>query len=275
MDLEKYISSGILETYALDELSAKEREGVFAMIQEHPELQAELDLIEKSLEDLAMNSSVEMPAELKDSIFSKIDSSLKLEDKAEETPVIDLKPKANPQLSSSIAWKYIAAASIAGTLFTSYMAYDYQTKLNSVEKSKLELKASQVYISNLYKDANARLNKLESDAVILSSVNYKQVSMLAIDTSSSIAAKVYWNNKTQETFLHAGSLKELPSEKQYQLWAIVDGKPVDVGIFDSKVSTLIPMKQIEGASMFAVTIEEKGGSTVPSLETMQVAGQVI
>jgi anti-sigma-K factor RskA len=71
-------------------------------------------------------------------------------------------------------------------------------------------------------------------------------------------------------------MKALSLENQYQLWAIVDGKPIDAGVFDSNLSGLVKMKDItSGASTFAVTIEPRGGSVSPSLHTMQVVGNIV
>ena len=76
-------------------------------------------------------------------------------------------------------------------------------------------------------------------------------------------------------FLSVQNLKDLTEENQYQLWAIIDGAPVDAGVFNPGESNLLKMKNItSGAAAFAVTIEPKGGSENPSLETMQVVGEV-
>ena len=57
--------------------------------------------------------------------------------------------------------------------------------------------------------------------------------------------------------------------------SIIDGKPVDAGVFDVGADGLLKMKSITGnAVAYAVTIEPKGGSESPSLETMQVYGEV-
>ena len=66
-----------------------------------------------------------------------------------------------------------------------------------------------------------------------------------------------------------------PQGMQYQLWAIVDGKPVDAGVFDVATSGLLKMKTLDGAVAFAVTIEPRGGRPSPTLETMQVIGNVL
>jgi hypothetical protein len=51
---------------------------------------------------------------------------------------------------------------------------------------------------------------------------------------------------------------------------------VDAGVFDNNKAGLVKMKDIApGAATFAVTIEPRGGKQSPTLETMQVAGNVI
>jgi len=68
-------------------------------------------------------------------------------------------------------------------------------------------------------------------------------------------------------------MDSLPGDKQYQLWAIVDGKPVSAGLIED-CNGLCKMTNVPKASMFAITIEPKGGSAAPHLEAMVVAGAV-
>ncbi|MEJ7913954.1 MAG: anti-sigma factor, partial [Chitinophagaceae bacterium] len=93
------------------------------------------------------------------------------------------------------------------------------------------------------------------------------------DTGS--LATVYWDRRTNEVYLLVNKLPEPSSDKQYQLWALVDGKPVDAGVFDARTATaLVKMKNITNAQGFAVTLENKGGSIAPTMEQMYVLGNV-
>jgi anti-sigma-K factor RskA len=63
---------------------------------------------------------------------------------------------------------------------------------------------------------------------------------------------------------------------QYQLWALVGGKPVDLGVFDSGADTLTnikEMKSLASADAFAVTLEPRGGSVNPTMDQMMVIGK--
>ena len=74
------------------------------------------------------------------------------------------------------------------------------------------------------------------------------------------------------------NLPQAAPEKQYQLWAIVDGKPVDAGMVeesaDASGKLLLKMHNIPEAQAFAITLEKKGGSPTPTMEAMFVVGKV-
>jgi anti-sigma-K factor RskA len=61
---------------------------------------------------------------------------------------------------------------------------------------------------------------------------------------------------------------------QYQLWAIADGKPVDAGMYTEEKDSKIALANITNAQAFAITLEKKGGSPVPTMENMYVMGEI-
>lgn len=78
---------------------------------------------------------------------------------------------------------------------------------------------------------------------------------------------VLWNNKTGNVYVNNVQLPQTPSYKQYQLWALKDGKPIDLGVFSTDGS-IQKMKSVAGVQAFAVTLEQKGGSPTPHLEEL-------
>ncbi len=61
---------------------------------------------------------------------------------------------------------------------------------------------------------------------------------------------------------------------QYQLWAIADGKPVNAGMYTEEKDSKIALANIPKAQAFAITLEKKGGSPVPTMENMYVMGEI-
>ncbi len=78
------------------------------------------------------------------------------------------------------------------------------------------------------------------------------------------AATVYWDTKSKDVYLLVNNMPAPPTDLQYQLWAIVDGTPVDAGVFDMK-DGIIKMKNIQRAQAFAISLEKKGGSIAPTV----------
>jgi len=76
----------------------------------------------------------------------------------------------------------------------------------------------------------------------------------------------------------AMDLPKTDKEHEYQLWAMVNGKPVSLGVFGKSDSTsneaLVKMPAIQEAQAFAVTIEPMGGSINPTMDKLSVMGGV-
>jgi anti-sigma-K factor RskA len=98
--------------------------------------------------------------------------------------------------------------------------------------------------------------------------------MGSTENNEGYESAVYWDSESSEVILATNNLPTLSENEQYQLWAIVDGKPVDAGVFDA-TDALATMKGISGEAVaFAVTIEPKGGSINPTMEKMVMIGNV-
>jgi anti-sigma-K factor RskA len=179
------------------------------------------------------------------------------------------------QLNPAFQWRFAAAASIVLSVFLGYLAYDYRDRWIHSQVALNELIAQNQQVAQDHDKVNLRLDKMENDLRIINDPSFTKVVMKGTPSAPQSLASVYWNKETKEVFLSIQNLRALSQEKQYQLWAIIDGKAVDAGVFDGDVSGLVHMKDIsQGAVTFAVTIEPRGGKPSPTLESMQVAGSV-
>jgi anti-sigma-K factor RskA len=274
LNIKEYIASGILEEYIFDTLSPQEREEVEALVAQYPELGVELNAIELGLEDIAMATAIQSPSSVKANIMAAIekeDTKLPRQESVKEEPKVIPMPDGN---SNAGIWRFLVAASVALAVVSAYLAFDYRAKWKNSSDAFAQLQAQNSQMAQQYNQVNNRLDELVADIDVISNIDFKRVNMAAVDAAQTFEASVYWNAKTDEAYLNIQNLKNLTEEQQYQLWAIVDGKPVDMGVFDFDVEGLIKMKNIKNAAMFAVTIEPKGGSVNPTLDLMQVAGAV-
>ena len=260
MNVEEYISSGILESYVMDELSASERADVEKAALENPEIKSEIDRIEQTLESLAFATAKEPASSVKGQLFDKL---------SEETPVL-------PINRNFTFLKYAVAASITIALGSAFMAFSYWSKWQSSEQRLATLLAQNQQFAENYRMVNQELDGLQDAVAIMNNSSFRRVVMNGTANAPQALATIYWNETSQDVFLSIQNLKALSQNQQYQLWAIIDGKPVDAGVFNADTGRLlVQMNAIgSGAAAFAVTIEPLGGSENPSLETMQVIGNV-
>jgi anti-sigma-K factor RskA len=264
VNIHEYISSGILEAYALGELSEKERSEVEKNLALYPELREELAQIEAVQESLLLKAAITPRTAVKEKLFAQIDEQPK-------GKVITLESS-----SSGYMWKWVAAASVTIALISSYLAYDYRAKLATTQTALDDAIALNQRMASQYNQVNDRIDKIKSKLTITGDPSFQRIVMAGTPNAPDAKAYVYWNESTQEVYLDIKNMKALAQENQYQLWAIIDGKPIDAGVFDGNLAEgLLKMKPIsKGAVTFAVTVEPRGGKPSPTLETMQVAGNV-
>jgi len=89
--------------------------------------------------------------------------------------------------------------------------------------------------------------------------NIKMASLKGMDASPQSFATVYWDTASHDVFLLANNLPAPPTDKQYQLWALLDGKPVDLGMMEYNIrqkKLLVRMKNVGNAQAFAITLEK-------------------
>jgi anti-sigma-K factor RskA len=260
VNVQEYISSGILEPYVLGDVTETERQQVEMNLAKYPELREELMAIEKTFEQVAFSAAVKPSAKVKEQLFKKIENKT-------EAKVVSIAPK-------TIVWQWAAAASIIFGLVAAYLAYDYRDRWQKTVVTLNELINRNQQFAQDYNQINLQLEKLQTDVAILENSSFTKVILKGTTNSPEALASVYWNASTEEAYLSIQNLKKLSRDQQFQLWAIVDGKPVDAGVFDSDFAGLLKMKNIKNAAAFAVTIEPRGGKPSPTLETMQVMGPV-
>jgi anti-sigma-K factor RskA len=251
-----YISSGILELYALGALSESERLEVERNLTAYPELRIELNEIEKIQERLLTKSSMHPPKGTKEKVLKSL--------RQDKATVVNLS-----------RWKMLAAAAVIIAVVSSALAFNYWQKWRGVSSELITERNQNKRVAEDYNKVNRDLDQLKNDLKVIDNPQFQKVVMKGTPASPESTASVYWNQKTTEVYLRIENLKDLSKEKQYQLWAIIDGKPVDAGVFDANTVELLKMKGVaNGVDKFAVTIEPRGGNLTPSLETLQVIGDV-
>jgi anti-sigma-K factor RskA len=287
MDLKEYISSGIIERYVLDSVSSQERQEVECMSHIYPEIGEEVTKLQMAIEQMAIKSAVTPPIHLKTNLLAKVNQTTQepaktIVKKEKSGKVVQMNTSYSEKSGTPI-FKILAAASIAGIVALGF--YTFQLNAEKTElSSNVSNQASE--IAEIKKDNQAlelafnelsNKNKIsELQLAFLKDVNVSQIPMKGTENHPDLLATVYWNTSNEKVMLGIDNLPVPPSDKQYQLWAIVDGSPVDMGVFsmNNETAGFVEMKTTSSSQAFAITLEPVGGSASPTLEDMYVIGYV-
>ncbi|MBU2020437.1 MAG: anti-sigma factor [Bacteroidetes bacterium] len=274
MDLKEYISSGIIESYALGILGDQERREVECLSKIYPELAQELFSAQEAIERLSGEWKKTPPAALKQSVMEAISKEARAESASAKkvTKVISL----NNSVKSNNFVKYAAAASFVGLAVIGGLYISSRNQINTQQEQLVAQEQTTQKLSNEVQELQASLEVFDTQKEILLDKGTKMVALTGTDISPESDMKMFWNPEKKKVGMYNTRLPKPASDLQYQLWAIVDGKPVDLGVFDvlnekELVTKDLDLKNIQA---FAVTLEKKGGSPSPNLEQLYVIGNV-
>lgn len=272
MDIQAYIQSGIIESYVLGLASAEEIDELESLVQQYPEVMQAISNFSVLLEQKAFENSIKPPSDVK----SKIVAAIKNEESL--APVISLPADVSTGLNVPSRgfrlWRMLAAASVilfiasACLNFYLYNRYnqknaDYQALLT--ERNTLQAN-NQIYRTNLLQWQKA--------AEVMSDPAMAVIKMPGTPGKEQNLATVYWNTINKDVYVMANRLPQPAKGKQFQLWALVDGQPVDAGLLDPVCQGACKMKNVPKAQAFAITLENEGGSPTPTMKEMFVLGKV-
>jgi cbb3-type cytochrome oxidase subunit 3 len=167
-------------------------------------------------------------------------------------------------------WKWVAAASIILLAGVAYWAFSTNGKYQNLQQANAELK-------NQLEQSTARQAELDKTAQTLQSPFLKTATLQGTANSPGSFANVYWDSTTKDVWLLVNNMPAPVSAKQYQLWALLNGKPIDLGVIEPNIwqkKLLVKMKNVQGAEAFAITLEPQGGSPSPTMEKMYVMGKL-
>lgn len=253
----------------MDALSPEETKEVERNLAQYPELNKELELIREGLTLFATTYAQKPKEHLKSKVLSALPFASSEVNQSEngsatksveEAKVIQIKPRIN-------VW--LAAASIALLISTSWLLFRNSQYSDRISELETRIADSE----RKFADLNARFTANTKYLTDVTSPDTRKILLSSKTSDPGANAVVFLNTKDASVLISIDQLAEIPEENQYQLWALVDGKPIDMGVLDSKgVQKAKNIPELLNAQAFAITIEKKGGSPLPTLEKMVAAG---
>ena len=292
MDIQEYIESGILEQYALGELNEAERAAVEAQAAAHPEIAQELDQVQQALGIYAQAHAETPPAAMRERVLSGWQAAIRAEAQkvpqinstaapaAPTEPVVRQMTPLEPETANNAsgpAFRWMLAASVALLLASGLANFVLYTRWRDAAADLAIARTEQSRTASVMQASERTLAVRQQELEVLRSDDFRTVALAGTAAAPSASARVLYNPKTKAVYLDVRKLPAPPSGKQYQLWALDNGKPVDAGVLAAATTagdSLQQMKDIASAQAFAMTVEPVGGSVNPTLSTLTVIGNI-
>lgn len=262
MDAKTLISSGDLELYVLGTLPQAERQAVDALRADSPEVNEEILRIEIAFENYALQGARKVNPALKGKIAGQLAFK---ESKQPEAKVVSM---------NSQPWRLAVAASVTIALISTSAAIYFYSELNSTKNQLQALQQEQVVLANKASYLEGVSDSLQKQYSIAANPLLRQIALNGLPFSPEAKAVVYYDITEGKVFFNPSLMPEVAEDKQYQLWAIVDGQPVDLGMIDKNSNAIQAMKAVKNPAAFAITLEPLGGRPTPTMENMCVVGNV-
>ena len=290
MNTQEYIASGIIESYVLGVTTVGESTEVEQLALEYPEIQMEIESVNGTFENYVLQYEKEPPAFLKDKIMAKLFNEPISADRFQAAVHGGQSTVANEQLSGDNNQSFnsdqlsvnsnpidenpheivslggasapqrsifrIAASWVLLALSIGGNIWFFKNWKSSEEK----LVALETQNQVLAQEGKALKANYQEEVAILQNLDFKVITLAGQPVFPTAKALIYFDKNKKEVYLSALKLPKAPTGKQYQLWAIVNGKPVDAGLIDENVNVL-KMKSFDKVEAFAISLEVTGGST--------------
>ncbi|MFD2784039.1 anti-sigma factor [Hymenobacter rubripertinctus] len=295
MDTQEYIESGILEEYALGVLSEVERANVERIAREHLVINQELKDIIAGLDGYAQAHALPPPPALRERVLEAWQQAAR--EMAPPQKAAATAAEALPRMVASSApmpeaaapreavvrqmpaaanagRRWMIAASVALLLLSALGNYLLYSRLKETEAN---LQVAQTEQSRYAATQKAALNERDQQLAVLRNEAFQPVDLKGTPKAPDALARVYYNARTKAVYVDVRNLPALPEGKQYQLWALDNGQPVDAGMLANATAagdSIQQMKNIASAQAFALTVEDIGGVVSPTMSTLTVVGNI-
>jgi anti-sigma-K factor RskA len=260
--MEELITSGNLELYITDSLPLVERDAIAALIKNNPEIQLEVEKIERTLITLGAALAPPISAQIWTNILRTTNG------------VRYLSQEKTTNWTAIIGW-VAAVACMVGLFWTINEKNNIQDDFNTVNTQNVVLAEGRA----------AAQKSLEEAADVLAIVRNKEFKAISLPGNQAVApnafAKVYFNAKEGVAFVDASGLSEPPAGKEYQVWSLIMEPltPSSMGLINattaiSNENRVYKFENVPENQAFGITLEPKGGSESPNLSQLYTLGTV-
>ncbi len=256
---EKILNKGLIEQYVLGLLDEQETLELEQHFKKYPELLQHKEAIEKTMEQILLNNAIASPPNLGDETLESL-----------EVPSTSIVEESAKPMAFLRGWLPFLAVSIALMMtFLSFLSY----------QGRRDAEVELVQLQSKYEALKMDCNQVQASRDILLKQNtiVKNSQRVVLSGSSKAPealAVVYWNENERAAYIDVLKMPEIPSDKEYQLWADVEGEMINIGKIDEKGVDLQSIAFIEHAESLNITLEPKGNNRIATVSELYLNGKV-
>lgn len=242
--IQQFLDSDLLEQYLLEATSPDETARVERYIAMYPEVRNSYLELQENLEAYAKLHAVRAPEGLRERILQRV---------------------RNERAGRRRFMRYAVAASITALFFAGASFWFYNQNQNlQVENDLVNNK-----IRVLEADMKEQLEDVRNQFIVLNNPGTRKFMVNGNQKARELKAIAYVNPVKKLSYINVRKLPNLPEDKDYQMWAEVNGEMVNLGVirdFEDKDKLMALPYGEKGLSY--ITIEPKGGNTTPSVQNI-------
>jgi anti-sigma-K factor RskA len=247
LNITEHISSGIIEQYVMGLCSDVEKNEVEILRKQDIAFNNAVVNFEIQFEQQQLNYPINVATSVDENILQQLNILNKIESKPIAT---------TPTKVVSISFAKVAAA--AAVMIACASLYFNVEQYNNNK--------AQAILINEKNKITPEVTLPIADYNILKNPSITPVAMIGQGSHTICRCTMFWDKKTGKAYVMVHHLFASGEEYDYQLWAIVNGKKVSVGIIDDKIrDRFVALDNTpNSATEFLVTLEKRGGAAVPN-----------
>ena len=243
----------MLELYVLGLLSDEERAGIVTALSEYPELRQELAAIEAALEVYGKTAAIAPAANVKDRVMRDVQDSL--------PESVRKNPRGSGRGGQGL-WSIIAILATLGLIVSLFFLNQRNRELKSVTSD-----------NNTALDSCAQQNAILGQRVELLekllAPGSQIIPLQPTEVFADLQLYLYPNASTGDNFIQLVNVPAISEDQSFQLWALKSGAdPQPLDVFQADGEAILEVAFVPDAENYAITIEPRGGSQVPTLENL-------
>ena len=242
--IREFLDSDLLERYLMDQLTVAENARVERYIAMYPEVRKDYEELQENLETYARLYAVHPPHTLRDRIMMGV---------------------RRERAGRRRFFGYSIAASVAALFLAGASFFFWNQNQNLQEENALVNNKIRV----LEADMKEQLEDVRNQFIVLNNPQTRKFMVNGNKKARELKAIAYVNPVKKLSYINVRNLPNLPEDKDYQMWAEVNGEMVNLGVLrqigDKDKLMALPYGE-KGVSY--ITIEPKGGNTTPSVQNI-------